>query len=207
MNMIKCLSGNKWDDGGTPTADFRLCSSILITARHLLLRERTLREQPWRLGKCCSRERVICWKEQQPRGEASAGVEVHLNSAEGSGSEGAYNDGVDDDYSDDDDDDRDQDFSDHPDVSSTANGERLAPSQMFPFSHLAVDGGSPPVRWSPPSRPSSATSRDSSRWPPTTPGSRRGRSTSRKKWLSFSSEETPYSRIRLNLEARFDLPD
>ncbi|GIY89933.1 uncharacterized protein CDAR_554071 [Caerostris darwini] len=76
-------------------------------------------------------------------GGVGGGGGVHLNSAEGSGSEGAYNDGVDDDYSDDDDDDRDQDFSDHPDVSSTANGERLAPSQMFPFSHLAVDGGSP----------------------------------------------------------------
>ncbi|CAL1288447.1 unnamed protein product [Larinioides sclopetarius] len=76
-------------------------------------------------------------------GGGGGGSGVHLNSAEGSGSEGAYNDGADDDYSDDDDDDRDQDFSDHPDVSSTANGERLAPSQMFPFSHLTVDGGSP----------------------------------------------------------------
>ncbi|GFY49290.1 dachshund homolog 1 [Trichonephila inaurata madagascariensis] len=76
-------------------------------------------------------------------GGGGGGGGVHLNSAEGSGSEGAYNDGADDDYSDDDDDDRDQDFSDHPDVSSTANGERLAPSQMFPFSHLTVDGGSP----------------------------------------------------------------
>ncbi|XP_055934234.1 dachshund homolog 1-like isoform X2 [Argiope bruennichi] len=76
-------------------------------------------------------------------GGGGGGPGVHLNSAEGSGSEGAYNDGADDDYSDDDDDDRDQDFSDHPDVSSTANGERLAPSQMFPFSHLTVDGGSP----------------------------------------------------------------
>ncbi|KAG8191216.1 hypothetical protein JTE90_021951 [Oedothorax gibbosus] len=62
-----------------------------------------------------------------------------LHSGDGSGSEGNYNDGPDDDYSDDDDDDRDQDFSDHPDVSSTANGgERLNPSQLFPF-HL--DGG------------------------------------------------------------------
>ncbi|GFV29333.1 dachshund homolog 1 [Trichonephila clavipes] len=76
-------------------------------------------------------------------GGGGGGGGIHLNSAEGSGSEGAYNDGADDDYSDDDDDDRDQDFSDHPDVSSTANGERLAPSQMFPFSHLTVDGGSP----------------------------------------------------------------
>ncbi|NP_001310758.1 dachshund homolog 1-like [Parasteatoda tepidariorum] len=76
-------------------------------------------------------------------GGGGGGGGVGLHSAEGSGSEGPYNDGADDDYSDDDDDDRDQDFSDHPDVSSTANGERLAPSQMFPFSHLAVDGGSP----------------------------------------------------------------
>ncbi|XP_054724408.1 dachshund homolog 1-like [Uloborus diversus] len=69
-----------------------------------------------------------------------------LHAAENSGSEGAYNDGADDDYSDDDDDDRDQDFSDHPDVSSTANGgERLpvATTQIFPFGHLTSghDGG------------------------------------------------------------------
>ncbi|KFM61811.1 Dachshund-like protein, partial [Stegodyphus mimosarum] len=76
-------------------------------------------------------------------GGGVGGGGVGLHGGEGSGSEGAYNDGADDDYSDDDDDDRDQDFSDHPDVSSTANGERLPPSQMFPFSHLAVDGGSP----------------------------------------------------------------
>ena len=35
------------------------------------------------------------------------------------------------------------DFSDHPDVSSTANGERLQPSQVFPFGHVTVDSGSP----------------------------------------------------------------
>ncbi|GFS40648.1 dachshund 1 [Trichonephila inaurata madagascariensis] len=51
---------------------------------------------------------------------------------ENSGSENAYNDGADDDDNDsedDDDDDREQDLSDNPDVSSTANTDRLTSSQ------------------------------------------------------------------------------
>ncbi|XP_035211083.1 dachshund homolog 2-like isoform X7 [Stegodyphus dumicola] len=52
---------------------------------------------------------------------------------EHSGSENAYNDGADDDDNDsedDDDDDREQDLSDNPDVSSTANTDRLTSSQQ-----------------------------------------------------------------------------
>ncbi|XP_055934582.1 dachshund homolog 2-like isoform X3 [Argiope bruennichi] len=66
---------------------------------------------------------------------------------ENSGSENAYNDGADDDDNDsedDDDDDREQDLSDNPDVSSTANTDRLTSSQ-HPLAYPAMGGDVCPI--------------------------------------------------------------
>nr|CUC08949.1 dachshund-2 [Pholcus phalangioides] len=96
---------------------------------------------------------VLNLSQNSSRVVVGSGTSNNLNhpSDQLSGSDGAYNDNGDDDDYTDDDDDRDQDFSDHPDVTSTANGgsstERIVPSasgqQIFPFvgGHLALDTG------------------------------------------------------------------
>lgn len=86
---------------------------------------------------------VLNLSQNSSRGGLGAGGGTSNGGGDHSGSDTAYNDGPDDDDNDsedDDEDDREQDLSDNPDVSSTANTDRLS-SQQLPFPNVVGDSG------------------------------------------------------------------